>query len=42
MVKPNRLEIEPDELGDVLLALLALAESLGIDAGDALDVAIEK
>ena len=31
-----------DELGDVLYSLLTLAEACGVDAGDALDAALEK
>jgi NTP pyrophosphatase (non-canonical NTP hydrolase) len=31
-----------DELGDVLYSLLALAETCGVDAGGALDAALEK
>lgn len=34
--------IAPDELGDVLFALLALADGVDVDAGSALEVAIEK
>ncbi|MFC4551866.1 MULTISPECIES: MazG-like family protein [Halorussus] len=39
---PDAVEIADDELGDALFALLALAESTDIDAGDALDVALAK
>lgn len=39
---PAAVEIAPDELGDTLFALLALAEAADIDAGDALDTALEK
>lgn len=39
---PERLTMTEDELGDVLFATLALAEGLGIDAEEALDVALDK
>ena len=39
---PDRLRIEPDEIGDVLFALLALAESVDVDANEALDAALSK
>lgn len=39
---PESLELSPDEVGDVLFALLALAEAADIDAGDALDEALSK
>ena len=39
---PDDLEIAADEIGDALFALLALADSLEIDAGEALDEALEK
>jgi len=39
---PEGLELSADEVGDVLFALLALAESADIDAGDALDTALAK
>lgn len=39
---PADLEIESDEIGDALFALLALADSLEIDASEALEEAIEK
>ncbi len=39
---PADLEIRPDEIGDVLFALLALADAVEIDASDALDDALEK
>lgn len=38
----DALEIEPDEIGDALFSLLALVDSLDIDAGDALDTSLEK
>ncbi len=39
---PDSLSIDPDELGDVLFAAIALAESQSIDANDALVGALEK
>jgi NTP pyrophosphatase (non-canonical NTP hydrolase) len=39
---PDDLEIESDEIGDVLFALLALADDLEIDADAALEEALEK
>lgn len=39
---PADLDVEADEIGDVLFSLLALAEALEIDAGDALDEALDK
>ncbi|SDR44040.1 MazG nucleotide pyrophosphohydrolase domain-containing protein [Natronobacterium texcoconense] len=39
---PADLEIAPDEVGDALFALLAVADSLEIDAEDALEEALEK
>ncbi|EMA41437.1 MazG nucleotide pyrophosphohydrolase domain-containing protein [Halococcus hamelinensis] len=39
---PAGLSVNPDEIGDALFSLLALADSLDIDAGDALDEAFEK
>lgn len=40
--EPENLSVKKDEIGDVLFSLLAVAESLDIDAGEALDVALEK
>ncbi len=40
--KPNELDVKTDEVGDALFSLLLVAESLDIDAGDALDEALEK
>ena len=34
--------MKSDEVGDALFSLLAIADSLDIDAGDALDEALEK
>ncbi|TYL39439.1 nucleotide pyrophosphohydrolase [Natronococcus pandeyae] len=39
---PADLSIESDELGDALFALLAVADSLEIDADAALEEALEK
>lgn len=39
---PDELDVKSDEVGDALYSLLAVAESLDIDAGDALDEALEK
>ncbi|WP_380677555.1 MazG nucleotide pyrophosphohydrolase domain-containing protein [Salinigranum sp. GCM10025319] len=39
---PSNLELDSDEIGDVCFALLALAESVDVDAGDALDEALAK
>ena len=35
-------DVDRDELGDALFCLLALADELGYDAGDALDEALAK
>lgn len=39
---PEALEIKSDEIRDALFSLLVVAESLEIDAEDALDEALEK
>lgn len=39
---PEEIQIKRDEIGDVFFSLLALAESLDIDVGEALDEALEK
>lgn len=39
---PNDLDINSDEIGDVLFSLLALADTVEIDAGNALDEALAK
>jgi NTP pyrophosphatase (non-canonical NTP hydrolase) len=39
---PENLSVKKDEIGDVLFSLLAVAESLDIDAGEAFDGALEK
>ena len=41
-LEPDALDIETDEIGDALFSLLALAHSLDLDAGDALDESLEK
>jgi NTP pyrophosphatase (non-canonical NTP hydrolase) len=38
----DELDVKSDEVGDALFSLLAVAESLDIDAGDALDDVLEK
>ncbi|WP_049998216.1 MazG nucleotide pyrophosphohydrolase domain-containing protein [Halococcus sediminicola] len=40
--KPDELDVETDEIGDALFSLLAVADALDVDAGDALDEALEK
>jgi NTP pyrophosphatase (non-canonical NTP hydrolase) len=40
--RPADLELDSDEIGDVLFALFALAESVDVDAGDALEEALAK
>ncbi|MCU4742549.1 MazG-like family protein [Halobacteria archaeon AArc-m2/3/4] len=40
--EPENVDLAADELGDTLFALLALADSLEIDAGDALEDALAK
>ena len=39
---PLELDIRSDEIGDVLFSLLALADAVDIDAGEALDEALAK
>ncbi|MFB6119724.1 MAG: MazG nucleotide pyrophosphohydrolase domain-containing protein [Halobacteriaceae archaeon] len=39
---PAEVRVDADEIGDVLFSLLALAESLDVDAGEALAVAVAK
>jgi NTP pyrophosphatase (non-canonical NTP hydrolase) len=39
---PESLSVPADELGDALFALLAVADELDIDAGEALDTALAK
>lgn len=38
----DEVEIAEDEVGDAVFALLALAAGVGVDAGEALEVAIRK
>lgn len=38
----DEVEIAEDEVGDAVFALLALAAGVGVDAGEALEVAIGK
>ncbi|SDL01804.1 MazG-like family protein [Natronorubrum texcoconense] len=40
--EPEELTLETDEIGDVLFATLALADSLEVDAEAALEEALEK
>lgn len=39
---PADAEVDSDEVGDALFALLALADSVDVDAGEALDEALAK
>lgn len=39
---PEALAVSEDEVGDALFSLLLLAETLDVDAGDALDAALSK
>ncbi|GAA0539339.1 MazG-like family protein [Halorubrum ejinorense] len=39
---PDRIAVSDDELGDALFALFALADSLDVDAGEALDESLAK
>jgi NTP pyrophosphatase (non-canonical NTP hydrolase) len=39
---PGDVEVRTDEIGDALFSLLAVAESLDVDASAALDEALEK
>ncbi len=39
---PDQLSVRADELGDALFALLAVADGLDIDAGEALDSSVAK
>lgn len=38
----DEVAVASDEIGDCLFTLLALAETVGVDAGEALEEAIEK
>lgn len=40
--RPGAIDVPEDEVGDALFALLALAESLDVDAGEALETALSK
>lgn len=40
--EPDELDVGTDEIGDALFSLLAVADALDIDAGDALDEALCK
>lgn len=40
--EPENLDVKEDEIGDALFSLFAVAESLDIDAGEALEAALEK
>lgn len=39
---PSTVAVSASELGDALFCVLALANEAGIDAGDALDLSLEK
>lgn len=39
---PGRIDVDDDEVGDVLFALLAVADSLDVDAGEALERSLAK
>lgn len=39
---PDSLAVDADEIGDALFALLALAESVDVDAGSALEASLAK
>lgn len=39
---PEEFDISSDEIGDGLFSLLALADSVGIDADEALEEALDK
>jgi len=39
---PDGVDVATDEVGDALFALLALADSLDVDAGAALDESLDK
>lgn len=41
-INPENISVKKDEIGDVLFSLLAVAESLDIDAEKALEVALNK
>ncbi len=39
---PEALDVKRDEIGDALFSLLAVADAFDVDAGNALDDALEK
>lgn len=41
-LQPEEVDVKTDEIGDALFSLLAVAESLGIDAEKALEEALSK
>ena len=41
-VEPEKISVKKDEIGDVVFSVFAVAESLDIDAKEALDIALEK
>jgi len=41
-MKQSELDVATDEIGDALFSLLAVAESLDVDAGDALEESLTK
>ena len=40
--RPGAIDVPADEVGDALFSLLALAEGLDVDAGEALEAALAK
>ena len=40
--RPGAIDVPADEVGDALFSLLALAERLDVDAGEALETALAK
>lgn len=40
--RPDAIDLPEDEVGDALFALLALADCLDVDAGEALETALSK
>ncbi len=40
--RPDAAAVATDEIGDALFALLAVADAADVDAGEALDVALDK
>lgn len=41
-LSPEDMDVSQDEVGDALFSLLAVATGLGVDAGEALEAALEK